>query len=170
MMRAMMARRKAMAAPAMAAPAMVAPAMAAPAMAAPAMKKGGKAGDAAQDKAMIKKAFKQHDAQEHMGGKGTKLKLKKGGTMNCATGGAIPSESTRGTPATTIVNTAKPDNAPAKTGGVRNGNAGGFKKGGMMKQQSETIGMKQGQMLRANDDLSQDKFLMGTFNKGPIGK
>jgi hypothetical protein len=68
-----------------------------------------------------------------MGGKGTKLKLKKGGTMNCATGGAIPSESTRGMPATTIVNTAKPDNAPAKTGGVRNGNAGGFKKGGMLK-------------------------------------
>ena len=35
--------------------------------------------DTAQDKAMIKKAFKQHDAQEHKGGKGTKLKLKKGG-------------------------------------------------------------------------------------------
>ena len=94
------------------------------------MKEGG---DMAQDKAMIKKAFKQHDMQEHMGGKGTKLKLKKGGMMNCATGGAIPSESTRGMPATTIVNTAKPDNSPAKTGGVRNGNAGGFKKGGMMK-------------------------------------
>jgi hypothetical protein len=27
----------------------------------------------------IKKAFKQHDAQEHKGGKGTTLKLKKGG-------------------------------------------------------------------------------------------
>ena len=38
----------------------------------------GKA-DMAQDKAMIKKAFKQHDAQEHKGGKGTKLALKKGG-------------------------------------------------------------------------------------------
>jgi len=35
--------------------------------------------DKAQDKAMIKKAFKQHDAQEHKGGKGTSLKLKKGG-------------------------------------------------------------------------------------------
>lgn len=35
--------------------------------------------DVAQDKAMIKKAFKQHDAQEHKGGKGTSLKLKKGG-------------------------------------------------------------------------------------------
>jgi hypothetical protein len=35
--------------------------------------------DMAQDKAMIKKAFKQHDAQEHKGGKGTQLELKKGG-------------------------------------------------------------------------------------------
>jgi len=35
--------------------------------------------DVVQDKAMIKKAFKQHDAQEHKGGKGTMLKLKKGG-------------------------------------------------------------------------------------------
>ena len=35
--------------------------------------------DVAQDKAMIKKAFKQHDMQEHKGGKGTTLKLKKGG-------------------------------------------------------------------------------------------
>ena len=94
------------------------------------MKEGGKS-DTAQDKAMIKKAFKQHDAQEHKGGKGTSLKLKKGGKY--ATGGAIPSESISGTPATTIVDTAKPDNAPAKTGGVKNGNGGGFKKGGMMK-------------------------------------
>jgi hypothetical protein len=38
----------------------------------------GKA-DMKQDKALIKKAFKQHDAQEHKGGKGTKLKLAKGG-------------------------------------------------------------------------------------------
>jgi len=35
--------------------------------------------DKSQDKAMIKKAFKQHDMQEHKGGKGTSLKLKKGG-------------------------------------------------------------------------------------------
>jgi len=52
------------------------------------MKKGGMAKsdmkedtkmDKTQDKAMIKKAFKQHDMQEHKGGKGTKLALKKGG-------------------------------------------------------------------------------------------
>ena len=35
--------------------------------------------DLKQDKALIKKAFKQHDSQEHKGGKGTTLKLKKGG-------------------------------------------------------------------------------------------
>ena len=38
--------------------------------------------DMAQDKTMIKKAFKQHDMQEHKGGKGTKLKLAKGGKTN----------------------------------------------------------------------------------------
>lgn len=43
------------------------------------MAKEGMKSDTAQDKAMIKKAFKQHDAQEHKGGKGTSLKLKKGG-------------------------------------------------------------------------------------------
>ena len=37
--------------------------------------------DKKQDVAMIKKAFKEHDAQEHKGGKGTKLKLKKGGSV-----------------------------------------------------------------------------------------
>ena len=59
------------------------------------MKKGGKvmekeskseskkemAMDKKQDIAMIKKAFKEHDAQEHKGGKGTKITLKKGGMV-----------------------------------------------------------------------------------------
>ena len=40
--------------------------------------------DLKQDKALIKKAFKQHDAQEHKGGKGTSLKLKKGGVTGDA--------------------------------------------------------------------------------------
>jgi hypothetical protein len=35
--------------------------------------------DKKQDVKLIKKAFKEHDAQEHKGGKGTKLTLKKGG-------------------------------------------------------------------------------------------
>ena len=42
--------------------------------------------DIKQDKALadkeIKKAFKEHDAQEHKGGKGTKIVLKKGGMDN----------------------------------------------------------------------------------------
>ena len=37
------------------------------------------AADKKQDVAMIKKAFKEHDAQEHKGGKGTKISLNKGG-------------------------------------------------------------------------------------------
>jgi hypothetical protein len=40
--------------------------------------------DLAQDKSLIKKAFKQHDAQEHKGGKGTSLKLAKGGVTSKA--------------------------------------------------------------------------------------
>lgn len=42
--------------------------------------------DMAQDKAMVKKAFKQHDAQEHKGDKGTSLKLAKGGFTRSADG------------------------------------------------------------------------------------
>jgi hypothetical protein len=43
--------------------------------------------DKAQDKSIIKKAFKQHDAQEHKGGKGTTLKLAKGGTFRASANG-----------------------------------------------------------------------------------
>ena len=101
------------------------PRMAAPAMpmrpAMPAMKKGGMAeggnADIAQDKAMIKKAFKQHDSQEHEGGKGTELKLKKGGKM--ATGGV-----------------ANSNGGGYATGGVAKGNAGGYKDGGHMSLKS----------------------------------
>ena len=45
--------------------------------------------DKSQDKAMIKKAFRQHDIQEHKGGKGTKLALRKGGMMKYAGGGQV---------------------------------------------------------------------------------
>ena len=51
-----------------------------------ALKDGGKS-DIAQDKALIKKAFKMHDAQEHKG-EHTKLdKLKKGGRAKKKYGG-----------------------------------------------------------------------------------
>ena len=127
----------------------------------PGMKKGGKA-DMDQDKAMIKKAFKQHDMQEHKGGKGTSLKLKKGGKMKggmaCATGGVvngqggykkggdvkmakggvagngiINTEGQGGEYRNTKMDTAKPDHSPAKTGGVKNGNGGGYATGGVTK-------------------------------------
>jgi hypothetical protein len=117
---------------------------AAPAMGGmPAMKKGGKTSDTAEDKAMIKKAFKQHDAQEHMGSKGTSLALKTGGVMksakpgNYATGGVVNGQggfkeggiimSKKGS---TKMSTAKADTNSAPTGDVKLGNGGGYKKGG----------------------------------------
>jgi len=155
----MASRRKAMMAkPAMgmktpSGPAMPAGNPAMPGM--PGMKKGGKMAeggksDMAQDKAMIKKAFKQHDMQEHKGGKGTDLKLKKGGMKKggMATGGVtngqggyakggIISEETSasgsGPYRNTLMHEAKPDHSPAKTGGVKNGNGGGFATGGVTK-------------------------------------
>jgi len=51
--------------------------------------------DKAQDKAMIMKAFKQHDAQEHKGGKGTTLKLAKGGVTRAD--GCVSKGHTKGT-------------------------------------------------------------------------
>jgi hypothetical protein len=84
------------------------------------MKKGGMAeggkSDMGQDKAMIKKAFKQHDMQEHKGGKGTSLKLKTGGVSKGQAG--------------------------YKTGGVAKGQAG-YKTGGVVKGQA---GYKDGGM------------------------
>ena len=106
------------------------------------MKEGGKA-DMAQDKAMIKKAMKQHDAQEHKGGKGTKLKLKTGGVPmgpggyknggKVAKSGIINTEDQGGEYRNTKMHEAKPDNNSAPTGDVKLGNAGGYKTGGIAK-------------------------------------
>ena len=75
--------------------------------------------DAAQDRAMIKKA---------MAGK----KFATGGVVNgqggFANGGII--KSTKGK---TKMVTAKPDHSPAKTGGVKEGNGGGYADGGTIK-------------------------------------
>lgn len=118
------------------------------------MKEGGKAKsdnaedmkmDKSQDKAMIKKAFKQHDAQEHMNGKGTTLKLKKGGMKKMATGGVvngqggyaaggiINTEGQGGEYRNTKMNTAKPDRSQGSTGDVKLGNGGGYATGGVAK-------------------------------------
>jgi hypothetical protein len=68
------------------------------------MKKGGMADakedmkmDKAQDVAMIKKAFKQHDMQEHKGGKGTSLNLAKGGSASARADGCATKGKTKGT-------------------------------------------------------------------------
>jgi hypothetical protein len=104
----MSARRKAM--------------MAKPAMSPTLMKKGGKTDkheDAAQDRAMIKKA---------MAGK----KFATGGVVNGQAGfkdGGII-KSTKGE---TKMVTAKVDHSPAKTGGVKLGNGGGYADGGTIK-------------------------------------
>jgi hypothetical protein len=160
----MASRRKAM----MAKPAMP---MGNPAMPAP-MKKGGKAEggkmDTAQDKAMIKKAFKQHDSQEHKGGKGTDLKLKKGG-MKKATGGVALGNA--GGYKTGGVTDGQGGYA---TGGVALGNGGGYKMGGKASKKAYATGgtvnsgkpvaMPQG-AKKPSTPVSINQ-LSGTFKKG----
>jgi hypothetical protein len=155
-----------------------------------AMKKGGKASDTAEDKAMIKKAFKQHDAQEHMGGKGTSLKLKTGGIMksakpgNYATGGVVNGQggfkeggiimSKKGS---TKMSTAKADTNSAPTGDVKLGNGGGYKKGGAAKKHFATggsvnnagraVAMPEHPVSKPVSNTAQS----GTFKKGgKVGK
>ena len=53
--------------------------------------------DKKQDVAMIKKAFKQHDMQEHKGGKGTTLKLAGGGSASKRADGIASKGKTKGT-------------------------------------------------------------------------
>lgn len=90
----------------------------------------GKKSDTAQDKAMIQKAFKQHDAQEHMGGKGTKLAIKTGGSVLAGPqkGGVRENESIRMS-ATTRTTSGKKDP------GYEN-----YKKGGSAKKAYATGG------------------------------
>jgi len=160
----------------------------------PAMKKGGKMAeggkaDMSQDKAMIKKAFKQHDMQEHKGGKGTSLKLKKGGKM--ATGGVvngqggykkggkvkmakggvagdgiINTEGQGGEYRNTKMDTAKPDHSPAKTGGVKNGNGGGYATGGVTKSNGGGY-KKGGKIPKMALGGALDGGLMGVLGRMP---
>jgi hypothetical protein len=93
-----------------------------PAMSPTLMKKGGKADkheDAAQDRAMIKKA---------MAGK----KFATGGVVN-GQGGFKDGGIIKSTKGETKMVTSKVDHSPAKTGGVKLGNGGGYKTGGVAK-------------------------------------
>jgi len=172
-------RRKAM----MAKPAMAAPAMPAGNPGLPAMKKGGKMAkggmesdaetsseekmDTAQDKAMIKKAFKQHDSQEHKGGKGTELKLKKGGKY--ATGGV-----TNGNGGGYATGGVANGQGGYATGGVALGNGGGYKMGGKASKKAYAMGgtvnsgrpvaMPQGNK-KPSAPVGIDR-LSGTFKRG----
>jgi hypothetical protein len=141
----MAARRKAM----MAKPAVT---PSGPAMATPAMKKGGKA-EGGESKAThmaemkemkgLAKELKSHENKPaSKGHKG----LKTGGVANgqggYAKGGIINTEGQGGKYRDTLMHTAKADNSPAKTGGVKNGNGGGYKTGGVTK--SNAGGYKMG--------------------------
>jgi len=86
----------------------------------------GDKSDMAQDKAMIKKAFKQHDMQEHKGDSGTKLKLKKGGMTMAAFEKSGKDVEKKG-----MKEGSKADMALDKKQMM--GMAPGMKKGGMMK-------------------------------------
>jgi hypothetical protein len=93
-----------------------------PAMNPTMMKKGGKADmheDAAQDRAMIKKA---------MAGK----KFATGGVVN-GQGGFKDGGIIKSTKGETKMVTSKVDHSPAKTGGVKLGNGGGYATGGVAK-------------------------------------
>jgi len=157
MMKALMARKAAMGGgspPSMSAPTMPL-ANANPMTPGSAMKKGGKAmakGDKAQDKAMIMKAFKEHDAQEHKGGKGTKLKLATGGVANgMKTGGkvsgaAIDKDETKTTIEGNVGKFAKTKREREKTdpgyeryaaGGTIEGNAKTFEKTKMVEAKKD---------------------------------
>lgn len=157
----MSARRKAM--------------MAKPAMSmAPVMKEGGKA-DMAEDKAMVKKAFKQHDAQQHKNGKGTKLALKKGGKM--ATGGVVLGNGGGYKTGGVVLGNGggyKDGGKACATGGVVLGNGGGYKKGGKTSKKAYAVGgavnsgkpvaMPQGSK-KPQSPVSISK-LAGTYKKG----
>jgi len=128
------------------------------AMAGATMKEGGES-DTAQDKAMIKKAFKQHDMQEHKGGKGTDLKLKKGGMKKggMATGGVVNGQ------------------GGYATGGVVNGNGGGYKEGGMPMKDGKPafIGDGEGKMKKGGKAMATGGVALGNaggYKKGGASK
>jgi hypothetical protein len=138
----------------------------------PVMKEGGKVHeDAAEDRAMIKKALagKKYATGGVVKGQGG---YKTGGVVDgqggYAAGGIIKSEKGE-----TKVVTSHPDNSPAKTGGVKLGNGGGYRKGGATKKLADggrvqddgrPVRMPQGEKSPSKPvSINQ---LSGTFKKG----
>jgi hypothetical protein len=100
----------------------------------------------------------------------SRMPMKKGGKACYATGGAIPSEETYGSYKTTEVHQAKSDKSPAKTGGVKLGNAGGFKKGGMtMKHRYATGGKVVSETTYGNYDTTEVHQAKPDMSKGKTG-
>jgi len=133
------------------------PSMPAPA---PAMKKGGKA-EGGETKGMhkaemkaikgVKSELKSHaDKPASKGHKG----LATGGVVNgqggFKKGGIINTEGQGGQYRNTKMDTAKPDHSPAKTGGVKEGNGGGYATGGVTK--SNSGGYKKGGKIKGMMD------------------
>ena len=122
----MAARRRAMAVP--------------PAVSMPPMKKGGEMESPAMHKAEmsaikgVDKKLEKHAAKPaskaHKGMATGGVAMGQGGYK---AGGIINTENQGGEYRDTKMHTAKRDNSPAKTGEVRMGNAGGYKKGGVLK-------------------------------------
>ena len=114
-----------------------------PAMTAPAMKKGGKAegGESKAEHMAEMKAIKgvKSELKSHAGKPASKghKGLKTGGVVDgqggYAKGGIINTEDQGGIYRNTKMDTAKPDRSPAKTGGVKDGNGGGYATGGVAK-------------------------------------
>jgi len=116
--------------------------------------------DKAQDKAMIKKAFKQHDMQEHKGGKGTKLALKKGGVAKTVTKEMeydykTGKKSFAGTTAQKDAHAEKEGKIVAKH--LAYDKYKGMKKGGMAKGCGYASGGKVSQLAKANGIAKQGK-------------
>jgi hypothetical protein len=114
-----------------------------PAPMAPAMKKGGKA-EGGESKAMHKSEMKaikgvKSELKSHAGKPASKghKGLATGGVVDgqggYKAGGIINTENQGGEYRNTKMHTAKADNSPAKTGGVKEGNGGGYATGGVAK-------------------------------------
>jgi hypothetical protein len=164
-------------------PAMPAPAPSTSPM--PAMKKGGKA-EGGETKGMHKaemKAIKgmKSELKSHAGKPASKghKGLATGGVVNGQAGfkkgGIINTEGQGGKYRDTKMNTAKPDHSPAKTGGVKEGNGGGFATGGVAK--SNAGGYKKGGKIKgmmdggmAGDGMMDDGMMGGAYKKGGSAK
>ena len=114
-----------------------------PAPMAPPMKKGGKA-ESGESKAMHKSEMKaikgvKSELKSHAGKPASKghKGLATGGVVDgqggYKAGGIINTENQGGEYRNTKMHTAKADNSPAKTGGVKEGNGGGYATGGVAK-------------------------------------